>query len=126
MKKSNVTCSVCGKEYYLCIACDRHKVDWKPWKVIVDNENCYNIYNIVSKYIANNIYKEEARELLKTTDLSGLNNFKNLMKNKIEEILREDENVTFVEETVIENTIVDTVESAEEKNVKKHYKKKDY
>ena len=46
-KQNNAACAVCGKDYYLCIACDRHKSTWKPWMVIVDNENCYNIYDIV-------------------------------------------------------------------------------
>ena len=134
-KKANATCSVCGKKYYLCIACDRHKIDWKPWKVIVDNENCYNIYDIVSKYIANNITKEEAKELLTTVDLSGLNDFKDFMRSKIEEILELRDNKvekkTIVEDIVSEEVIEDKVDTdneakvVEERSTKKNFKKKD-
>lgn len=129
IRKPNTTCAVCGKGYYLCIACERNKSNWKPWKVIVDDENCYNIYDIVSKYIANNITKYEAKELLNTTDLSDLDNFKDLMKNKIKEIL-DLETVTTAEitENNIENVEVKIAENTESEKetvvAKKRYSKK--
>jgi hypothetical protein len=112
-KQNNATCTVCGKNYYLCIACDRHKSTWRPWMVIVDDENCYNIYDIVSKYIAHDITKEQAKELLNTVDLTDLDNFRSLMKSKIKEILDLDVKIDEVKEAV-EETVKETIEENKE------------
>jgi hypothetical protein len=108
-KQNNATCAVCGNGYYLCIACNRNKTTWKPWMVIVDNENCYNVYDIVSKYIANDITKEEAKELLNQVDLSGLDGFRSLMKSKIKEILEIPAETSEVKEVIEEITVIEEI-----------------
>ena len=128
----NAVCVVCGNKYHLCVACERDKSNWKSWNIIADKEECYNIYNIVSKYIAKDITKPEAKEALNSFDLSNLNNFKDVMKNKIKEILELRDNTTekvVVEDIICEENIVeDTTEKikvVDEKYTKKNYKKKD-
>lgn len=131
-KTENAICVVCGNKYHLCVACERDKSNWKSWNIIADKEECYNIYNIVSKYIAKDITKSEAKELLNAFDLSNLDNFKEVMKNKIKEILELRDNKivkeTIVEEFVSEEVVedkVDEVKVVEERSTKKNFKKKD-
>lgn len=83
----NATCIICGKEYHLCIACERTKSTWKHWKIIADNENCYKIYKIVNDYNFNKISKDEAKDLLKKCNLAELESFKDNVKNVIKEIM---------------------------------------
>jgi predicted sugar kinase len=87
IREENATCIVCGKKYHLCIACERSKATWQPWKMIADTENCYNIYNVINDYKFNKISKDEARNLLKELDLNELNSFKESSKKVIKEIL---------------------------------------
>lgn len=96
LKPKNATCIVCGKEYHLCISCERNKATWKKWKMITDSENCYEIYNILNDYNFNKISKEEARNLLKELDLTEAETFKAEVKKMIEEIN--------VEEVVVKKT----------------------
>lgn len=105
--KENTTCIVCGKKYHLCIACERNKATWKPWKTIVDSENCYNIYKVVNDYNFNKITKNEARALLEKLDLTEMHTFKEHIRQKINEIMRKPKKVKPV---VVEETTVDIVE----------------
>jgi len=107
-EKENASCVICDNKYYLCIACERNKSNWKPWKIITDTENCFKIYDVLNKYNFNKISKEEAKEKLGTFDLSGLSTFKESVKKQIEEILEMTNNVETVES--IETTVVDIVE----------------
>ena len=127
--EKNANCIVCGSKYHLCIACDRNKSNWKSWNVITDTEDCFNIYDIVSRYIAKYITKAEAKELLSAFDLSNLENFKDLIKNKIKEILdipvetvKEVEVVVETMEEVVETVIEEVVE---ETTKKKRFSKKE-
>lgn len=86
--KENTTCIVCGKKYHLCIACERNKATWKPWKAITDSENCYNIYQVVNDYNFNKTTKNEARALLEKLDLSEVHTFKDHIRQKIYEIMK--------------------------------------
>jgi hypothetical protein len=133
-KTENAICVVCGNKYHLCVACNRDKSNWKSWNIIADKEECYNIYNIVSKYVAKDITKSEAKELLNAFDLSNLENFKDVMKAKIKEILELRDNKiveTIVEEIVSEETTEDKVEKVydvkvvDERTTKKNFKKKE-
>lgn len=85
--RNNATCIICGKEYHLCIGCDRTKTNWKSWKMITDTENCYNIYKVLNDYGYKKITKLEARKLLKELDLSEKDTFKESVRNKIDEIM---------------------------------------
>lgn len=87
-KEKNATCIICGKDYHLCIACERNKSNWKPWKALTDTENCYEIYKVLNDYGFNKISKEEARNLLSKLDLSNVDTFKESVKTKIKEIMK--------------------------------------
>ena len=87
IKDKNSTCIICGQKYHLCIACERTKATWKQWKIITDSENCYEIYNIVNDYNFNKISKDEAKTLLEECDLTGLETFRENVKNTINEII---------------------------------------
>lgn len=105
--KENTACIVCGKKYHLCIACERNKSTWRPWKAIVDNENCYNIYKVVNDYNFNKITKNEARTLLEKFDLTGLPTFREHIKQKINEIMKKPRKAKPV---IVEETTIDIVE----------------
>lgn len=92
-KEANSTCAICGQKYHLCVACERKKATWKSWRMFVDKENCYNIYKVLNDYHFNKITKDEARELLLKLDLSGLDNFKENIKEKINDILLVEKNI---------------------------------
>ena len=93
VNKNNTTCIICGQKYHLCIACERKKATWKSWRRFVDNENCYEIYNILNSYKFNKITKLEAKEMLNDVDLSNLENFKEKVQNEIKDILTEEKTV---------------------------------
>ena len=86
-KEPNATCAICGKKYHLCIHCDKTKDNWKSWKVIVDDSNCYEIFKVLNDYNFKKITKLEARKLLKELDLSEKNTFKESVRNQIDEIM---------------------------------------
>lgn len=111
---NNATCIICGKEYHLCIGCDRTKTNWKSWKMITDTENCYNIYKVLNDYGYNKISKDEARELLKKLDLSDIDNFRDGVKNRIKDIIKV--NTTFKKKNKYKrnhymNDVADNVEN---------------
>ena len=110
VKEANSTCIICGKKYHLCIGCDRTKANWKSWKMITDSENCYKIYKVLNDYNYKKITKEEAQKMLNELDLSGLDTFKESVKEKIKAILKKKKNKKIKNFEKIEN-IVDTEKS---------------
>lgn len=123
--KENASCIICGNKYYLCIACERNKTTWKPWKIITDTEKCFKIYDILNKYNFNKISKEEAKEKLNSLNLGDLNIFKDSVREQIEEINGTTNSVKTIEiaETVVSDNIEETVEGAEKKFRKRASKK---
>lgn len=82
----NAHCSICGKGYHLCKACQNQK-KIRPWRSVTDTAEHYKIYMAVHGYtISGN--REQARRELQKCDLSGLDHFNVDIKNAIEEILR--------------------------------------
>lgn len=114
--KENTACIVCGKKYHLCIACERNKATWRPWKVIVDSENCYNIYKVVNDYNFSKITKNEARTLLEKLNLTEVHTFREHIRQKIYEIMKKTKKAKpiVIEEPTIDvverNTTIDVVE----------------
>lgn len=96
--KDNATCLICGKKYHLCITCERTRATWKPWKMIVDNENCYDIYQIINDYMFGKMSKDDAKAKLEKLNLSELNSFNDNVKTVINEIVDE-KKVTKVKKT---------------------------
>jgi ribosomal protein S17E len=88
MKKNNKKCIVCQTEYTFCPSCS--DFDHLPrWMNVYHDENCRNIFNVVSGYTHKRYTKEDAKELLKKCDLSNKHSFKENLNVLIDEILKE-------------------------------------
>ncbi len=82
---NNTTCSICGKGYYLCLACKSHRTT--PWKVLTDTAEHYKIHQVIKGYM-NKVYtKDEANKKLKAIDLTGIEDFKPNIKSILYEIM---------------------------------------
>lgn len=105
-KKNNRKCICCSVEYRYCNTCSEDKM--KPiWYTIYHNENCKDIFNIASDYLAGAITKEEARYKFDLCDLS----YKNKLHNKIVEAI----NAVYEVKVETENTVEVAVEIKEDK-----------
>jgi uncharacterized phage-associated protein len=82
MARNNRKCICCSAEYRYCNSCSEDKLK-ESWYTIYHNENCRNIYNIISNYISGRITKEEAKEKLDKCDLS----YKDKLKEKMVEVI---------------------------------------
>lgn len=130
-EKNNATCSICGNEYYVCLAC-RDSLKVNPWKVHTDTSEHYKIYQIIHGYSTNVYTTDEAKIKLKNVDLSDIESFRPHIKKVIKDILKptvktvdkiesveeinETEVVEVKKETVVENMVKPTVSR------KKNYK----
>lgn len=110
-ERINAECSICGKGYYMCLAC-KDKMALSPWKLHTDTSEHYKIYQILRGVTIGVYSNEEAKAKLQTVDLSDIDSFKDNIKSRINDIIKED-----VVEPISEN-IVDTV------NIKISRKKK--
>lgn len=78
-------CIVCGTEYEYCGNCKSYSAD-PTWKAIYHDENCRNIMNIATEYMAGNITKSAAKSKLGNCDLSDKNKFKESVLKAVNEI----------------------------------------
>ena len=98
-KKNNRVCIICGKEYRYCSACGEDA--GKPtWYFIFDGQNCHDIYEICTQYRDKKIDVKKAYELISKLDLSNIEDFVEVTKNQIKEIIRLNEEATNVKESV--------------------------
>ena len=124
-QKDNATCLICGKGYYVCLSC-RDAIKTAPWKSYTDTSEHYKVFQIV-KGFHNGVYsKEEAKSKLNNVDLSDLSDYRQKIKDVIDEILKEDKQIivkedkeVVVEEELVQpvNDDVETVEEAEDFSV---------
>lgn len=135
MKKNNKECICCQVKYTYCPSCSDFN-HLPRWMNVYHDENCRDIFNIISGYTHKRHTKEEAKELLKKCDLSKKYSFKENLKVLIDEILKEE----FVKVNVEKNDITETnnvVEDVQKEVVleqveedvmprKKHYKNKKF
>lgn len=99
MEKLNRTCIICGKRYSHCNNCQRDA--GKPtWYFIFDGENCHDIYEVCTQYRDKKIDAKKAYELISKLDLSNIEDFVEVTKNQIKEIIRLNEETTNVKESV--------------------------
>ena len=85
MRKRTKNCIVCGVEYTYCNNCKEHTS--KPsWMAIYHDENCRNIMNIATEYMAGNLTKAEAKSELDKCDLTNKKNFKESVLKAVDEI----------------------------------------
>lgn len=82
---NNTTCSICGKGYYLCLACKSHRTT--PWKVLTDTAEHYKIHQVIKGYMSKVYTKDEANKKLKAIDLTGIEDFKPHIKAILYEIM---------------------------------------
>lgn len=129
-EKNNATCSICGNEYYVCLAC-RDSLKVNPWKVHTDTSEHYKVYQIIHGVSTGVYTKDEAKEKFKNINLEDLNTFRPHIKKIVKDILKEEKpiakNVEEVEsvETIVETEIVEVKEEVVEKPVvsrKRNYK----
>ena len=86
MKKNNRKCIVCGKLYTYCPHCGADAT--KPaWYAEFHDENCREIFHIVSEYLANEITKEEAQKRVQKCDLSHKKTFKASISRELDTII---------------------------------------
>ena len=116
-EKNNSTCSICGKEYYVCLSC-RDSIKVNPWKIHTDTAEHYKVYQVIHGYSTGVYNKEEAKTKFKNINLSDLNSFRPHIKTLIKSILKEEKNVVKPVEKPIENSneIETEIVAAENKN----------
>ena len=87
-EKNNATCSICGKEYHVCLSCsDAMKLH--PWKIHCCSPDCFKVFQVVRGFSTNVYTKVEFRSKLKNIDLSNLENYREHIKALIKDALKE-------------------------------------
>lgn len=112
-EKNNAKCSICGKDYYMCLSC-KDTISVNPWKRHACTAEHYKVFQVV-RGLSTGVYtKGEAKNKLKNIDLSDLNSYRPHIKKIIKDILKEEvvETVAVVEDVkpVEEPVAVETVE----------------
>ena len=99
-EKNNAKCSICGKDYHMCLSC-KDSMALSPWKIHTDTSEHYKIYQIIRGYNTGVYSKDEAKLKLQKVDLSDLNTFREHIKIKIKNILKEEKSVSKVDVTEV-------------------------
>lgn len=100
--KTNRICKICGEAYYYCVACDQARAGakgYEPWHILVHDENCHKIFDTLQRHFTKEYSNEQAREILKTCDLSVIDSASEIIKKQIAGIMKE-KNVQMVEEPI--------------------------
>ena len=85
MRKRTRQCVVCGVEYTYCNSCREHSSQ-PSWMAIYHDDNCRNIMNIATEYMAGNLTKADAKSELDKCNLTNKKNFKESVIKAINEI----------------------------------------
>ena len=99
-KRYRRTCTVCGKEYEFCPDCREYALQ-PSWKNIYHDENCREIAHILTA-VGRTITAEEAREKIAKCDLTNKDNFNEVWRKPLFELLGINEKV---EEPKVEEKI---------------------
>lgn len=89
MAQNNAVCSICGKEYHMCVSC-QDAIKNKPWQLHTCCSEHYKVYQIIHGYSIKVYNKQEARKRLENVDLSDLENFRDNIKSIIKDIIKEE------------------------------------
>lgn len=107
MEKNNATCSICGKEYYVCLSCsDAMKLH--PWKSFTDTAEHFKVFQVVKGFSTGVYTKDETKKMLQNIDLKDIDSFRPHIKKIIKDILKE-EKVAVKATEKIKNTVVENV-----------------
>ena len=120
MEKNNAVCSICGKEYYMCLSCsDAMKLH--PWKTHTDTQECFKVFQVVKGFSTGVYTKDEAKEKLQNVDLKDINSFRPHIKKIVKDILKEEKPIVKTVEKVesVEATVETEVAEVEEEKVEK-------
>ena len=66
-EKNNATCSICGKDYYVCLSC-KDAIQLSPWKIHCCSADCYKTYQVVRGFSTGVYTKDEFKSKLKNID----------------------------------------------------------
>lgn len=112
--KNNATCSICGRDYHMCLSC-KDLMNLNPWKRHTDTSEHYKIYQVIHGYSTGVYNKEEAKTKLQIIDLSDFDSLRDNIKNIINDIMGKDEVATdVVVETETINLLNETYVSNED------------
>ena len=109
-ENNNAKCSICDKDYYLCLSC-KDTLSLNPWRVHTCNAPHYQIYQIIRGYNTNMYTKDEARTRLKNVNLEDVESFRPHITNIIKDILKEEKSVVKPVEKIVETKIETVIES---------------
>ena len=90
-KRYRRTCTVCGKEYEFCPDCREYALQ-PSWKNIYHDENCREIAHILTA-VGRTITVEEAKEKIAKCDLTNKDNFNEVWRKPLFELLEINEKV---------------------------------
>ena len=114
MERKLRICCVCGTQYKYCPKCNEDKN--KPhWMFVYHEENCKNIYDVMTKYEWGQITADEAATELEKLDLSKLDNFGESYKNTFNKIMS-NVSKTKVEKHIVDEVVTEEVELKTEGN----------
>ena len=120
-EKNNAKCSICGRDYYLCLSC-KDKMSAHPWKIFCDTSAHYQVFQVIRGYNTDVYTKDEARIKLKNINIEDIEDFKPNIKEIIKDILKEEKpvikNIEEVKEPIESEIITEevVVEIKEETN----------
>ena len=92
-EKNNAVCSICGRPYHMCLACN-DAIKLNPWKRYTDTSEHYKIYQTIHGYNTKVYSKNEAKHKLQMVDLSDFENLRDNIKNIIKDIMGENKKTT--------------------------------
>lgn len=88
----NRTCFICGNKYSYCPSCERDKM--KPsWYSLFCGDICKEINSILSANTAKKMSDKEASEKIKNINASKMSIKNDLVKSRIDELLKYKEEV---------------------------------
>ena len=95
MAENNVTCSICGSPYHLCMSC-KDSIKLHPYKIHCCSADCYKVFQVIRGFSSGVYTEDEFKSKLKNIDLSNLDNYRENIKALIKDALKEDEVVVEV------------------------------
>lgn len=119
-------CAMCGKMYEACNHCEEiaqkymRQYGYAPWRTVACSVECYQLYDIVRRYVFNKITKAEAYELMNSiADMPDLSLVPEA-KAVVDEILAYAQPAVAVEETADADTGEKTVNTRAERKADKY------